>query len=190
MALQAFNVDIVRVLDAERLAWVSGDDAADQLSLCGNQDYMDLRGAGWPWVEETIALERGLLARFAQEPESELAYLAYRDEIYGDEDNLLASLDLGVASVVLGLSAAGCVPCSSCNGGALGDGGHTAECPSVVFYLRRDLVGLVMTCAEDADVGLEQTQYGEVVVYARDVADLVTFAAALLAYREMMLPTP
>lgn len=181
MTLQTFDVDIVRALDTEQLAWVSGDDAADESSLCGNHDYMDLRGAGWPWVEKTIALERSLLARFAQEPNSGQAYVTYRDEAYGDEDNPLASLDLGVASAVLGLSAAGCVPCTSCNGGALCDGGHAAACPSVVFYLRRDLVDLILTCAEDADVGLEQTQYGEVVVYARAVADLVTFAAALLA---------
>ncbi len=50
-----------------------------------------------------------------------------------ESDEGLFGLDIGVASAVIALSAARCIPCSSCNGGAYG-GSHQERHPVIAFY--------------------------------------------------------
>jgi len=83
------------------------------------RDYHDTHGLSWDDARAAIELERELLSQHA----------AHDGEFEPDEDYVIAEaetlgpFDLGVASVVIALSAMGCVPYSSCNCGLVG-GGH------------------------------------------------------------------
>jgi hypothetical protein len=61
-------------------------------------------------------------------------YEIITEELYENE-SWLFGLDIGVASTVIALSAARCVPFSSCNGGAYG-GSHHEFHLVVAFYAR------------------------------------------------------
>jgi len=78
---------------------------------------MDLRGLSWSDAEIVLTEERKLLERISQadDPEGELELI---EEEIGEDPGLLAVMDLGMASTVVALSAAGCIPFTSCNGGA------------------------------------------------------------------------
>ena len=73
--------------------------------------------------------------------------------MYDDGEEGLFGLDLGVASCVIALWAAGRIPFSSCNGGAFGDMHHERN-PLVAFFAMRAWLPVLMTMAEEANVGL------------------------------------
>jgi hypothetical protein len=102
---------------------------------------------------------------------------AIEDELYEDPEGLLR-LDLGVASCVASLSAMGCIPASSCNGGAFG-GHHLEAYPLVTFLSDRVIAGKVMRFAEVAELGLTQED-GYLVIYGDDVRKMLLFARLAL----------
>ena len=118
-----YDVEIVRRLVEERLSWPARREAADESNLGCNRAYMDLRRASWTEAKDAYDRENELIARLEASDDPEQEYYAIEDITY--EDETLYSLDLGMASTVLALSAAGCVPFSSCNAAAFG--GHHAE---------------------------------------------------------------
>lgn len=108
------------------LAWFEGDDAGDDSGLGCNRDYRDLRGKSWVDVRRVLECERHLIG--------ELKARGWASDEDGDGPEV-EGLGLGVAAAVTALSALGCTPFTSCNGGAFG-GEHEADRLIVGFYAR------------------------------------------------------
>jgi hypothetical protein len=85
-----------------------------------------------------------------------------------------------VAGAVIALSAARCVPFTSCNGGAF-DGGHLERHPLIAFYMRPQLVPIFVEAATSAGAGLEAR--GSVMLYAEEITAIPRFAEQLYARR-------
>lgn len=184
-ALAEFVVDIERDLEGATLAWPEKPDADD---LEGNHFYQDLRGFNWGEVRATIAIEQKLVTDFqAAATDAEgVAVIASVHErnssgSHGDPwgTDPFWGLDPGICSTVKALSAAGCVPYYSCNGGSFGDH-HAGTCPIVAFFMRPEFKNTLIDCAEQAGVGV-RSQDGRVQVYARDLPSMLEFAQALVS---------
>lgn len=156
------------------LAWIDGDSAKDGSGLGLNREYVDLRGATWAEVERVLELERRLIAAKTASDGPGVSNVITEDAAQFS----CVGLDLGVAAATLGLAVAGCVPFTSCNGGAFGDT-HADEYPLVAFFMAQSAVAPVVEAAKVAGVGLHHDQHGLVHVYARFIKDMVVFAAAL-----------
>jgi hypothetical protein len=109
------------------------------------------------------------------------------EEEWYEEPPELYGLDLGVASSVVALSAAHCIPFSSCNAGTFG-GYHHEDYPLVAFYARPPALDLLLACAEKAGIGLVAENTGELVAYAADVLHMRAFANALIQSRNDFPP--
>lgn len=181
MVAQArFTLAVRRDLQGAVFEWPT---APDQDELEGNHFYQDLRLISWDQVDAAIALERGLLKVFEDAPTEDAARQAIDSCLANahNSDPLLAplcDLDIGVASCVMALSAAECIPFTSCNGGALG-GLHSSSYPVVAFFMRAAHAPILLACAERARVGLESYETGRFQVYAEDLYQLIQFACEL-----------
>ncbi len=87
------------------------------------RQYAYLRRLPWSYAKRVYDLETQIIGRLegAGDPEEEIDQI--EDELYEEDADHLYGLDLGVASTVVALSAARCLPFSSCNAGAFG-GSH------------------------------------------------------------------
>jgi hypothetical protein len=103
-------------------------------------------------------------------------------ELYDEGDEGLFGLDLGVASSVVALSAARCIPFSSCNGGAFGDH-HEEAFPLVSFFVKPAWVSLLLEIATTANVGIYNSGDG-LVVYG-EILDMLSFAENMHASRSL-----
>lgn len=169
MAEPIFDLEITQVIQPDDLAWIEGEDAGDDSGLGCNRDYRDLRATTWADVDEVIEIERRML-----EQSETLGFM---------DSHEIQDLDVGAAGATLALAATGCVPFTSCNGGALG-GRHQEEYPLVAFYLAIGAIETIVSAAQETGVGLAQDNaYGTVHVYARALRDLHAFAQALSARR-------
>ncbi len=176
-----FDVEIVREVSAHPLSWPEPRAAEDDCGLGGNRGYSDLRGLSWSEAKRVHRLEEELIARIERADDPEREYEAIEEEQYEDPAALYG-LDLGVASSRVALSAARCVPFSSCNGGAYGARHH--ECyPLVAFFARPQILGLLLECAVTSKIGLVAEETGELVAYAADVRQMRAFASALISRR-------
>ena len=178
-----FDVDIERKISPERLRWPSARQARDGSGFGGNRDYYDLRGLPWSDVNDVLREEHELIARIEQADDPDEEGKLIEDEFTEDPGGMMG-LDIGVASTVAALSAAGCVPFASCNGGAFG-GPHHESHPLVAFCARREHVPLLLEAAERTGVGMGSDEMGEVMVYADDIRRMPVFAAALLENRHL-----
>ena len=178
-----FDVEVVRNLVIEWLRWPKPGEAADESGLGLNRLYMDLRWASWSAAKVTFAKESALIARIEMSEDPEQAYEDIEDLAYEDED--LISLDLGVASLVLALSAAGCIPFSSCNAGIFG-GHHAEHYPIVAFYARPATAKVLLTFATEWEIGFQTSEDGHLMVYSDDIRSLRRFAAKLIEQREVL----
>jgi len=124
------QVEIVRKIDLSNLAWPSSSQASR--GLCGNKEYVDFRGYSWTDANRVVTLEEEFIDQIENSNDPQTVYERIVDELY-DEDEGLLGLDLGIAGVVVALSAAGCVPFASCNGGVYG-GHHHEHHPLVGFF--------------------------------------------------------
>jgi hypothetical protein len=134
--------------------------------VAGNHAYVDLRGATWDEVEDALRQDREIAPRLraSDDPEEELLDYAaeklgvdLRDKVArfdALESSIYRHLDPGLASTVLGLSAAGAAPTYSCNGGIFGDRHHELF-PLVCFYAPTHIGERVATLAHEAGVVLE-----------------------------------
>jgi hypothetical protein len=109
-----------------------------------------------------------------------------RDDCDNDDDDeleeALYGLDLGMASVVLALSAAGCIPFASCNGGP----GHHEQLPLVVCWARPQRVLDLLEVADEVGCGLVNADERAVLVYADDVLKMLAFARILIGRRNRL----
>ena len=178
-----FDVEIVREVDVTALRWPASGEAGDDSGLGSNRQYVDLRGLSWTDAKRVFDLEGVLIARIENAEDADAEYEAIGEESYESDDDLLG-LDIGVASTVASLSAARCVPCSSCNGGAFG-GHHREVYPLVAFFARRQMAALLVSSATSAGIGLENDPSGCLVAYSDDIRRLRVFAASLIEQRRL-----
>jgi len=118
-----FDVSIVREVDRSNLRWPERGEAADETGLGCNREYTDLRRLSWVEARRVYELESSLIYRLESATDIDDEYHAIEDELLEDYPGLYG-LDIGIASTVVALSAARCVPFSSCNAGALGGRRH------------------------------------------------------------------
>lgn len=184
-----FDVVIERTVEARSLYWPAPGEAGHDSAVGGNRHYEDMRGFTWTEARRVHELEQQLIGRIVAADDPDEEYEAIDEELYEDPEGLIG-LDIGVASSVVALSAARCLPFSSCNGGAFG-GNHYESHPVVAFCAKAELVPLLLDCAEIADVGLITDTHGQVILYARDIRAMPAFARAVMdrssAFREIRL---
>jgi hypothetical protein len=176
-----FEVEIERNVITEHLGWPEPGAASTDSGLGLNRCYADLRRLPWSEAKRVYAREEELVARIAASDDPEEEYEIIEDELYEDPEGIYA-LDIGLASTVVALSAARCVPFSSCNAGAFG-GSHHELYPVVAFYGRPEMLVLLLECAEVSGVGLCNENGGGLVVYAADIRHMRAFAHALIQRR-------
>lgn len=176
-----FDVEVVRTVQGPSLSWPAPGAAGDDSTLGGNRPYIDLRRLPWSEAVRVYELEAELISRVesADEPEDEAARI--EDELYEDDVGLYG-LDLGVASTVVALSSAQCVPFASCNAGAFG-GEHHEAYPLVAFHASRQTLDSLLNCAIEADIGLVVEDTGEVVAYGPTIAHMRAFAGLIIQCR-------
>src|SRR5271163_2404135 len=177
-----FDVKLSRQVCVSELGWPEPGEAADESGLGCNRAYMDLRRLSWTDAKEAFADEARLIARIeiAEYPEDELSAI---EEEYDESAVKLYGLDIGVASSVVALSAARCVPFASCNGAAFG-GRHHEVYPLVAFYAKPPTADLLLAVATEADIGIENGAYGSLVVFSDDVRKFPRFADAMIRRRK------
>jgi hypothetical protein len=177
-----FDVELKRTINVEALGWPESYMCEDDYGLGGNRDYRDLRGASWEDAIRAFALEESLLERLRSADDFAATLDSISDELYEDDEGLWG-LDMGVASSVIALSAARCIPCTSCNGGCFGDGHHEGH-PLVSFYAMPAWVPYLLEAAEEAKVGLVNEDSGSMLVYADDISRIMLFSSALINRRQ------
>lgn len=165
-----------------KLAWPARGEAVRDSSLGGNIEYADLRGINWTEAKRIFGLESELIARVEAASDIEAESVSIDDDLYQSAENL-HGLDIGVASTVACLSAAGCIPFTSCNGGAFG-GSHREEYPLVAFFARRNAAEQILEAATEAAIGLKNGPSGCLIAYADDIRELRQFAKTLLTRRK------
>jgi hypothetical protein len=178
-----FDVNVLRRLDGRSLGWPEPGEATDDSGLGGNRAYSDLRRLSWTEAKRAFALEGELIARIENAKDSDAEYEAIDEELY-ELDEHLFGLDVGVASTVVCLSAARCVPFSSCNGGAFG-GRHQEAYPLVGFFAKPQMVDLLLTAATEAEIDLENHASECVVAYSNDIRKFRNFAEYLIRQRQL-----
>lgn len=178
--LKALDIKVERTASPSNLYWPVGEEADDDGGLACNRQYADFRGMSWQDLDDTLKEELQLLERLLTQDDPEGAYEEEVEE--SDEPWPLYGLDVGVASTVVALSAAGCTPATSCHGGALGR--PHLEChPLAVFCAKPEQLALLLRATEAADVGLTNIQGGYLLVYSGDLRKMMDFANRLGALR-------
>src|SRR5438093_642215 len=112
-----FDVEVARTITVDELRWPKPGEAAEDSGLGCNRLYLDLRSLSWAEAERVFSLEGTLISRVENADDPEVECEVIEEELLEDDENLFG-LDLGVAAAVVSLSACGCIPCSSCNGGS------------------------------------------------------------------------
>ena len=125
-------------------------------------------------------IERAVLERIARSAGPEEEYNSIEYDLL--DSGRIFGLDVGVASTVVALPAARCVPFSSCNGGAFG-GSHYEGHPVVGFFGRPEMAELLLHCARESDAGLRDDYFGVLVVCADDIRKMRMFADAVIRRR-------
>jgi hypothetical protein len=177
---KTFDIAVARDVNLDRISWPQGDEAGERLGC--NRQYKDLRRLSWADVERLWDIESRLSARIECAANPEKTYDEIEDELSETPEEGLIGLDLGVASSVAALAAAGCIPFTSCNAGAYG-GQHNELFPLVAFYARKPFIEFLLACCERAGLGLEDGEHGCLIVYSSDIRNMRAFARELLAQR-------
>lgn len=172
------DLNIVRDVDLDQLGWPTAHAAQEDGWLGGNYQYLALVGLRWSEVEDMLELEAELMERVSHAPDPAHEEGVVQDELL-EWDVGLQGLDLGVAAAVAALSASGCIPFSSCNGGAFGRSHHEVF-PLVAFYSRREIIPLLLEGAADSNVGIMNGDEGELILHANHIEAMSEFAKAVL----------
>lgn len=180
------DVDIDRNASGAGLRWPKGEEVETDSGLGCNREYADLRRMTWRDYAEVAQAEDDLFALLVacDDPEEELDQLeaeAEEAEETGEPDPLMG-LDVGIASTVIALSAAGCIPVSSCNGGVFGRRHHERH-PLVVFCAREPHLSVLNLAATEADIGLINSGDGFLLAYSGNIERMRDFARSLAAHR-------
>lgn len=177
-----FDVELSRKVRISELGWPEPGEAVDESGLGCNRAYMDLRRLSWTDAKKVLADEARLIARIENADDSDDELTAIEEE-YDESEVELYGLDIGVASTVVALSAARCVPFASCNGAAFG-GRHHEVYPLVAFYAKPATANLLVAIATETDIGIENGGYGSLVVFSNDIRNFPKFADAMIHRRK------
>lgn len=177
-----FDVKVLVSVDESLMYWPDPEEVCDEKEPGENPEYWDLRELSLIEAKRLSDNESEFIERIesAEDPDEE--YTLILDELYENPDDLM-SLDIGVASTVGAISAMGCIPISSCNGGTFGDS-HDEDCPLVGFYARTSDIDTLMKIARRTNVGIENGHSGFLVVFADDLRNLRSFADSLIRWVE------
>lgn len=176
-----FDVEVVRDVSSHSVSWPEARAAGYDSGLGGNREYMDLRRLSWSEATRVDRLEGELISRIDGAADAIDEYEKMQEEWDEDPPDLYG-LDLGIAACVVALSAARCLPFSSCNAGTFG--GRHQECyPLVAFFARQQMLGLLLECAVTSGIGLVVEETGELVAYATDTRQMRAYAGALISRR-------
>lgn len=176
------TVSSERSIDPSTLVWPSEREASGGLR-CDNHSYLDFRGFSWNDARRILAFEEELVNRIKATEDPEAARDEIMDELYEDDDEGLFGMDIGVASAVVALSAAGCIPFTSCNGGYYGDY-HLEHYPLIGCYIRPDKISSLLNAAIEADVSITNDESGAVFVYTSEISGIVAFARSMIKQHE------
>lgn len=183
-----FEVQMAVDVDMMLLSWPEAGKAADEDSgFMGNRSYGDLRRLSWTEAKRVATLEGEYISRIENARDTDEEIEIVWNEIYDDGE--LHGLDLGVATATVALSAAGCVPFSSCNGAAFG-GHHNEHYPLVAFFCRPNAVELLSQCALEASVGLSNGGDGALVLYANEIMNMVKFGGIVISKSKVFRGLP
>lgn len=162
------DVEIRREVHIGELRWPGSAIASGADGDAHNRLYKDMRGYSRDEAGEVLEIEEALLRneREREKLEERLFEMA----------PTMVPLDCGVVSTVLALSAAGCVPITSCSGGQ----GHSEPGPVVVFRARPALVRHLLEAAEESECGLVNADDGMLAVYAVSIDRMLGFARSLI----------
>jgi len=178
------DVKVRRAVDCRQLRWPA--QATSYPGYGWNREYENLRGeCSWRRAERALEYEVAAVEGHAANAE---VLEECPDEDYDEYFDYLLGLDLGIASCVIALNAAGCITHSSCNGGVFGNH-HHEEYPLVALFAKRLIVPVLLACAEASGAGLENEGGGGVQVYADDVRKMTGFAGELLNRRKQLSAT-
>lgn len=145
----------IALADLSSLSDPDAEQAAEEGSLEGNQEYDDLRGLTLADLRSVIAHEDALLdsiATVSDPSDVEDRLVQSRGSSFEPAEELWG-LDLGVAGAVVALSTMGACPVASCNGGAFGLS-HQSSYAYVAFYISDASLDEVLTTAEQTGCGL------------------------------------
>jgi hypothetical protein len=176
------EVELSREIRIGELGWPEPGEAISESGLGCNRAYMDLRRFSWTEAKTILAEEAQLIARLERADDIEQEW-SIIDEEFDLSGVPLYGLDIGVASTVLALSAARCVPFSSCNGGVFG-GKHHEVYPVVAFYAKPETANLLLSVATEVGIGIENDGYGSLVMFTDDIRKFPTCADAMIRRRK------
>ena len=177
-----FDVNIERSVDVNSLSWPKPGEAMDEGGLGGNRSYIDLRYLSWKKALRVYELEEKYIKRILASSDWDIeCEIIEEEEILSDSIGIFG-LDIGVASSVCALSAALCIPFSSCNAGAFG-GSHNEFYPCVVFYARMEIIDMLLQCAEIAEIGLINKENGCLFLYSDNIVKMRIFANSMIEHR-------
>lgn len=175
-----FDVDIETNVVLERLRPPTSVSCAGSAGF--NGDHFDLTHTSWEEAHEALTEETRWLN------EADLASTTtdeFDDHLYDAEQDdpetrfvTMVGLDVGVAGLVLALSAAGYLPWISCSA----HGGGT-KIPQVGLYASAPRTRILLDLARTADCGVED-QDGGLWIFGRSVYNLNKLAHLLLAARD------
>ncbi len=179
-------MDIERHIDRDVVRWPPDDDPEfaevddDTLYWEGrslSRDWADLRGAGREDLDLILEAETRWLAAHPEGHGDDAA----EDELFEYVSETLghgfAMLDPGTASVVVALSALGCVTTVSCKGGA----GHQYQHPLVAFWCPPSVIDPILAAAEVSSCGIANSDSdGCLLLYACELKRFPEFAQAVL----------
>lgn len=188
-AHRQFQTEIAVEVDPNKLAWPERG-AATQEGFGGNRHYFDIRAMGWREARRIQKVEADYINRImaAGDPIAEADLIEEEMEAEWDAmgEHPLWGLDLGVAGTVFTLSAAGCIPFSSCNAGSFGSSYHPERYPLVAFFTRKRAVGTLCQAAQMSGTGLILNYDGSLQVFGQSVEALLDFADQLYLLRGQM----
>lgn len=177
--IDEINPDLLRVMWIDEVAEGIGD----------NRLYGDVTGTDWSEVELVIAAEEALLkaaeSNAVDAADFDRIVRQTIDEQYPGEDfdegpvSAFAMLDGGVMAAVAALSAAGCIPTTSCNGHY----GHAEPHPVVRFSTDECRLPLIRDACASSGCGLIMDHLGMLQLHAADVLAMVEFARQLAAFQ-------
>ncbi len=174
------DLDIRQDVNRAKLRWPSESDCDDDNHLGLNQSYIDLRGFSFSDVHDIIEIEKEFKNSLVKGGDYEDCLEVFFEEVDSRVAPELSGLDPGIASSVVALSALGCVPFTSCNGGEFG-GTHPEKMPLVGFFVPLDHVPGLIGAARASHVGLvnDVAGMGALILFSARTPDLQTFSIHL-----------
>ncbi len=170
--------EVLREVDPSVLNWPSSEEASSDFGGFLNRQYRDFRGASWTDAGGALAEEDLMVSEGSFE-----AVVRQNEDEDIPESGAFYGLDAGVASTVLALCAARCIPTTSCNGMP----GHHESYPVVAFFCRPARLPDLLAVANEVQCGLTNADFeGSVIVYAQEVTTMMEFARNLIARRHSL----